>query len=116
MVDLRQMRLSTTTLLVLRAMLDDPRGRQYGLELIARSGVRSGSLYPILYRLELEGWIAGQWEEIDEVAAGRRRRRYYLMTALGERAATATLAHAVARFTPPAAMPASGQRLRPAPS
>jgi transcriptional regulator len=38
------------------------------------------SLYPLLYRLEKRGWIAGQWVE----KAGQRRRRYYKLTAAGK--------------------------------
>ena len=39
------------------------------------------SLYPLLYRLEDRGWIAGRWVE----KAGQRRRRYYRLTALGRK-------------------------------
>lgn len=39
------------------------------------------SLYPVLYRLERKGWIAGRWVE----AAGQRRRRFYRLTASGRR-------------------------------
>ena len=34
------------------------------------------SFYPLLYRLEKRGWIAGRWVE----KAGQRRRRYYRLT------------------------------------
>jgi PadR family transcriptional regulator PadR len=38
------------------------------------------SLYPLLYRLEERGWIAGKWiEKPDE-----RRRRFYRLTAQGK--------------------------------
>ena len=39
------------------------------------------SLYPLLYRLERRGWIAGQWVEKE----GQRRRRYYRLTRDGRR-------------------------------
>lgn len=39
------------------------------------------SLYPLLYRLERRGWIAGRWVE----KAGERRRRYYRVTPTGRR-------------------------------
>jgi transcriptional regulator len=39
------------------------------------------SLYPILYRLERRGLIAGRWIE----KAGQRRRRYYKLTATGRK-------------------------------
>jgi PadR family transcriptional regulator PadR len=37
------------------------------------------SLYPLLYRMEDRGWIAGRWVE----KAGERRRRFYRLTAAG---------------------------------
>ena len=40
------------------------------------------SLYPLLYRLEERGWIAGRWVE----KAGERRKRYYRLTAAGRAA------------------------------
>jgi PadR family transcriptional regulator, regulatory protein PadR len=41
----------------------------------------AATLYPLLYRLERRGWIAGRWVE----KAGQRRRRYYRITAQGLR-------------------------------
>jgi transcriptional regulator len=40
------------------------------------------SLYPLLYRIEERGWIAGRWVE----KAGERRKRYYRLTAAGQAA------------------------------
>ena len=42
---------------------------------------RVASLYPLLYRLEKRGWIAGRW--VDK--PGQRRRRYYRITASGRK-------------------------------
>ncbi len=42
---------------------------------------RVASLYPLLYRLEKRGWIAGRWVE----KAGQRRRRYYRITPAGRK-------------------------------
>ena len=39
------------------------------------------SFYPLLYRLEQRGFIAGRWVE----KAGQRRRRYYKLTASGKK-------------------------------
>ena len=39
------------------------------------------SLYPLLYRLERRGWLAGQWVEKE----GQRRRRYYRLTRAGRK-------------------------------
>jgi transcriptional regulator len=42
---------------------------------------KAASLYPLLYRLERRGWIAGTWVE----KAGQRRRRYYRLTPSGRK-------------------------------
>lgn len=43
--------------------------------------VEEGSLYPALQRLELNGWIDGEWG----VSANNRRARFYRLTALGRK-------------------------------
>lgn len=45
------------------------------------------SLYPLLYRLEMRGWIQGRWVE----KSGQRRRRYYRLTRQGRRVLAAQL-------------------------
>lgn len=44
--------------------------------------VNQGSLYPALQRLELKGWIDGDWRTTEN----NRRARYYRLTARGRRA------------------------------
>jgi PadR family transcriptional regulator PadR len=41
----------------------------------------AASLYPLLYRLEKQGWVQGQWVE----KSGQRRRRYYRLTPRGRK-------------------------------
>jgi PadR family transcriptional regulator, regulatory protein PadR len=81
------MRMTGTTLSALAVMISEPSREMYGLEIAEIAGLASGTLYPILVRLEREGWIQGTWETIDESEAGRRRRRYYSLTGLGAREA-----------------------------
>jgi PadR family transcriptional regulator, regulatory protein PadR len=58
-------------------------GYEIAQQIAARSGgavsFHAASLYPILYRLERRGLIAGRWVE----KAGQRRRRYYRLTSAG---------------------------------
>lgn len=79
------MRMSPATLRVLKALLSDPAGQHYGYALLKQTGIKSGSLYPILDRLETEGWIEGAWES--EGVNGRPPRRFYTLTGLGVREA-----------------------------
>jgi PadR family transcriptional regulator, regulatory protein PadR len=71
------------TAAVLKALLLKPRRPNYGLELSKQAGLPSGTIYPILARLEHAGWVESFWEDIDEAAEGRRRRRYYRLTQKG---------------------------------
>ncbi|MEV4756693.1 PadR family transcriptional regulator [Micromonospora sp. NPDC049559] len=76
-------RVTTAVARVLAAFLADPAAERYGLDLIGATGLPSGTIYPILVRLEQAGWVDRAWEEIDPVAAGRPARRYYRLTADG---------------------------------
>ena len=50
--------------------------------------------YPILLRLEHEGWVTSRWEDVDPRAEKRPARRYYRLTAGGAVQASAALAGA----------------------
>lgn len=78
---------SRASLEVLAALMRAPREGRYGLQLADLSGVKAGTLYPILQRLEDDGWIEGSWEDVDPSAEKRPRRRYYRLTDLGEKCA-----------------------------
>ena len=43
--------------------------------------IQQGTLYPALYRLEHQGWIAGEWGESDN----NRKAKFYSLTAAGRR-------------------------------
>lgn len=85
------MRISHQTKRVLLAFLDLQGEETYGFALSRATGLKAGTLYPVLQRLLDEGWITARWEEIDESTEGRRRRRYYRFNALGERHARAAV-------------------------
>ncbi len=69
------------------------RGESYGYALIQQvkrlSGDKiewtDGMLYPVLHRMEREGWIQSRWGE----AETGRKRKYYSLKADGRRALTA---------------------------
>ena len=74
-------RMTLPTQLVLGEMIADPTRRIYGFELCAATGQPSGTVYPILARLEGLRWLESEWEEPDvHVPEGRPRRRYYRLT------------------------------------
>lgn len=88
----RRPRLSEPALRVLRLMLRDPSEPRYGLELMDQTGVKSGTLYPLLARLAEAGWLSATREAVDPSAAGRPARTYYQLTGQGEAGAREALA------------------------
>jgi PadR family transcriptional regulator PadR len=77
----------TAELLILAQLENRPsHGYEIAQQIEARSdgavSFHVASLYPILYRLERRGSIAGRWVE----KAGQRRRRYYTLAAAGRKA------------------------------
>ena len=79
----RDVRMSLQTLRVLEAFLENPADDLSGADVQKRSGIASGTLYPILLRLESAGWFVSRWEAIDPAEAGRPRRRLYRLTPSG---------------------------------
>jgi PadR family transcriptional regulator len=77
---------------VLAAFLEQPDVDRYGLDLMRATGAPSGTLYPILVRLQRAGWVRAAWEDVDTVQVGRPARRYYRLTADGRAAARMELA------------------------
>lgn len=94
-------RISLQLLKVLHVLVSDPSGEHYGLEIARASGLASGTIYPILVRLEQAGWLSSAWEDIDQAAEGRRRRRYYRLTPGGLSAAHDLLEETQALLAPP---------------
>ncbi|HUA88548.1 MAG TPA: helix-turn-helix transcriptional regulator [Steroidobacteraceae bacterium] len=84
----RKIRMSLQTLRVLEAFLERSGDELSGSDIQKRSRLASGTLYPILLRLEAAGWFVSRWESIDPAAAGRPRRRLYRITPSGLAQAT----------------------------
>lgn len=79
---------------VLRIFLADTTARHYGYDLMKAAKLPSGTLYPMLARLEGEGLVASQRESLPDDTSGRPPRKYYELTAEGVRVARLELAHA----------------------
>src|ERR1700733_7480133 len=88
------LRLTIQVQLVLQALLQDPAREMYGLELTEETGLQPGTAYPILLRVEHEGWGTSRWEDVDPRAEKRPAGRYYRLTADGAVQASAALAGA----------------------
>jgi DNA-binding PadR family transcriptional regulator len=102
----RRTNLTYTTGIVLLCI---ERGHRYGFDIMDRSGLPDGTVYPALRRLEHAGMLEAEWEpEGHAQTEGRPPRRYYRLTPSGE----AMLARARARF-PGLAATEVGGGLRP---
>ena len=76
-------RLTQQTLKVLGTLMSGQTRELSGAEIAKLSKLSSGTLYPILYRLEEFGWLDSRWEVGDPAMLGRPRRRYYRVTGEG---------------------------------
>jgi hypothetical protein len=85
-------RITLPTAVVLSQMLADPTADHYGFALAEATGFPSGTIYPVLARLEAAGWLASFWEEGSPAELARPRRRMYRLTGSGARAAREALA------------------------
>lgn len=86
-----KIRLTTPTRLVLDVLMDaDPDDPPWGYRICEDASLGSGTVYPVLVRLEELGWIEGRWET--GTPADRPRRRFYTLTGTGRQEYTAALA------------------------
>lgn len=75
--------MTTATLKVVETLAHAaPGDEMFGLRICQQAGLGSGTVYPVLDRLERAGWIVGEWEV--EQPAGRPKRRRYALTRVGE--------------------------------
>ena len=84
-----QPRMSAQTIKVLGALMASSHDELSGAEIGRATKLASGTLYPILARLEQAGWFESRWESEQPRALGRPRRRLYRITAIGVRNARA---------------------------
>jgi len=75
-------RITNQLVAVLKALLDDTGRERYGLELMASTGLSSGTLYPILHRLVEDGWLVRTRDAPSD--AGGTGRRLYKLSGVGQ--------------------------------
>jgi len=101
-------KLTYPTTLVLHALAQ---GFRHGFDILDVTRLPSGTVYPILRRLEQEAVVSADWEDV-AIAREEQRppRRYYELTAAGH----LLLKTALARYEVPRSIAARARRLRPA--
>jgi DNA-binding PadR family transcriptional regulator len=95
MCRVRGVRITAPLERVLGAFLADPAAPRYGYDLMKAARLPSGTLYPLLARLEHQKLVTAAWETPQQ--EGQRPRKYYKLTGEGIRIARLELAHASAR-------------------
>ncbi|MFC9440747.1 helix-turn-helix transcriptional regulator [Nocardia sp. NPDC057030] len=98
---MREIRMTLWTVVVLREFVVNAPEPQYGFDLMKRCNLASGTLYPILARLEKAGWIVGRLEVIDAVKEARRPRKHYVLTPEAHPIAVRALREFTTRAQPP---------------
>jgi DNA-binding PadR family transcriptional regulator len=99
------MRRSPQTTKVLAAFLKDEREWRYGYDISRETGLKSGTLYPILMRLEEHRMLETSWEAS---VTGRPPRHMYKLTDAGLRYARTLVSESKEEIAGGAAVPAFG--------
>ena len=98
----RNRALSRPALAVVAALSEAGGEWRHGYDLVRATGFQSGTIYPLLMRLEAQGFLEAQWQE--SAARGRPPRHAYRLTASGMRLASQSSAT-------PAALPRRRQAI-----
>lgn len=99
----RSRSLSPVARAVLAELAEAGSGWSHGYDLCRRAGVKSGTLYPLLIRLEAQGCLEAQWLPAE---TGRPPRHAYRLTAAGRRLAEANPPASAAPIATPQGRPA----------
>ena len=86
----RQRALSRPARALLAVLLGARERWSYGYELASLTGIKSGTLYPLLIRLEAQGYLQAEWQP--PMVSGRPPRHAYRLTAAGRRLARGEIA------------------------
>ncbi|GGZ80143.1 PadR family transcriptional regulator [Streptomyces bluensis] len=102
-------RITSATLDVLEAFLVS-REELHGFAVAKAAGKPTGSIYPILARLEEAGWLDSHWET-ENPTEGRPRRRFYFLTPTGAEQARSVVIERRGQLPTPAGAPPSRPKL-----
>lgn len=95
---MKPVKLTLPTARMLRALLDGPR---YGFDLAVSMTMPTGTVFPMLGRMEAGGLVTSVLEQIDQHEAKRPARRYYQLTPAGRAYAVEVLTVLSQELRPP---------------
>lgn len=99
----RVRRPSPQTIAVMSALVENPSAWNYGYDLCQQTGLKAGTMYPILMRLADRGLLETTWET--ETPPGRPPRHMYRLTGAGRAFLAAIEAEARRRARRPSLHP-----------
>jgi PadR family transcriptional regulator PadR len=82
-------RMTGPTLKIIGQLMTAPHKGLSGADISKATGLPSGTLYPILFRLEKAKWLDSEWEDGNPSEMGRPRKRLYRFTPLGAQSSKA---------------------------
>lgn|SRR5689334_14541184 len=77
----RDRKCSSQTLALLAALIEQPRTWRHGYDLSSKTGLKSGTLYPLLMRLSDRSLLDSKWQPAEHT--GRPPRHLYRLNAHG---------------------------------
>ena len=86
----RRRALSKPARTLLAELMKAPHEWRHGYDLASETGLKSGTLYPLLIRLEAQGYLEAEWRQ--PVSGGRPPRHAYRLSAAGQQLARAEAA------------------------
>ncbi len=93
-------RITQQTLKILNIFMQDPKKEISGTDIRKQTKLMSGTVYPILLRLEKAQWLESEWEDIDAAMEGRPQKRLYKITNLGQQEACNAFKEISPSFSP----------------
>jgi PadR family transcriptional regulator, regulatory protein PadR len=64
----------------LAVFVNNPSDQFSGIDICHKTGMKSGTVYPLLIKMEENGWLESEWEDIDPRKEGRPKRHFYKIT------------------------------------
>ena len=76
-------RITVQFLKIISIFIKDPLKSYSGADICRKAKLKSGTVYPMLIKLEIGGWLSSELEKIDPRKEGRPKRRLYRITYKG---------------------------------
>ena len=81
--DYHPIRITVPFTKVLSTFVSHSKQQYSGADICRQTGLKSGTVYPMLLKMAENGWLKDEWEKVDPKKVGRPKRRMYLLTEKG---------------------------------